>query len=608
MSVHNGDGVGHTSRPHSGKSEGNGTVANVLITPPTNLSPAAVSLGADGSDTAGYLMPTPSSGVFRSPSHAFDGNKDNAALAAATSHMIHRVGSLSAARDKGGVPAREKSYHLADVATCGACERLEEGQQEALTEDYFGENLRRGNGVVTLMHVSVMLFEFVTQALFPLSTPVVIAVQGLTAAQNKSLAPPPGKFLAWLVQFWYFAVQWTPLTLALVIGEAWTLVVASLCTVVFLYRILTIAGKYGSFTDDHYQWFLTTPDANVFESVLLATWFENIPDAKIDLELEEAQRFAGIHLVDDPQIMFVNGDAVCSLRYLRALLKKTFGTPPPKSHSVLVKIAANMTMLVPLMSYYDRFGFTTPDSTVHYLGIAFTLCSMYSLFSFAPVLLLFLYVGILHHHRKYNVQQALLDAVARTMGAQRVDDRMISLHHGSNIVVWDHIRLVAKHFGRVYSNRISFNTLTAVVLIAALLVFLFVRQVLYGITSFIMLITINYCLVTMFTLAFITIIFAVLTNQVEVLAIETLAHEEMSIRFATHSAMTEVPQNFEVKEYCLALHALRTGVERRLQIDPVNVMYVPARNKIVTAFGALIGLAITFQGIVFIYTYGGSRF
>jgi hypothetical protein len=495
---------------------------------------------------------------------------------------------MARVRQSGGAPQRPGDAPYVD------------GAEE--DDDFFGENLRDGNGVVTLIHPKVVIFEALAHLLFPLSIPAVIAAQGVVAAQNKHFLPGGhGGARGFLKQLALRVVLLLPYALAAVVAELWTVVLIVMVFFVHTFHVMAIAGKYGSFPEDLYDWYMATPNADLHEYVLYS-WDRAVPMAKIDLEVEEAQRFCGVDLAEDPDLVFIDGTRVAPQRYLRNILRRTFGTDTHGKLSVLANIVGHSAALVITAGYFFEFGFTWSGSRRQILGVALTLSGSLCMKFFAPPVMEFMYIGILHHFRKYKVQQALLDAVARTISPQNIDDRMFALHDASNIVVWDHIRLVAKHFGRIYGNRISFNLLTIVLASTIVLLVMLIRQVVYGDPASYLMLMVNYSLLLFLTCAFVTIIFAVLTNRVDVLAIEVLAQEESTIRFATRLHRAKVPAGFAVADYCLELHALRTGVERRLQIDPISVMYMPGRPKLLSAFGALIGLLITIQSATMVYS------
>jgi hypothetical protein len=480
-------------------------------------------------------------------------------------------------------------------------------------DDYFGDNLRDGNGAVPVLRGGVLAFEVATHLLYPLSLPVVLAAQGATAARNKLLIPSRGRVGGFLFTLGTSALLWGVVAAAAALDERWADLV--LLTVAFTgaYHFLSVGGMYASLPAEQYAWLLAAAGARVREVALLATWFDAIPAAKIDLELEEAQRFAGVDLAEDPDLVFTGGGGAPGAVYLRRLLGRTFGRNPwPRAPAVCRLVACTAAPFV-LGVYFAANGTAPPATARQWRVAAFVAAACVAMVGLAGEVLLTLLAGALHHRRKLQLCGALFAAALRTHStAQRVDDKMLALYHGdgaSNLVAWDRVRVVAKQFGRVYENRVSFNTLALMLLTGLLLALILFRQLVLGVPASAEVVLVNYSLCVFVALALAAAASAVMTNRVEVRVVELLAHEEIALRFLTRgggvgdvggvgggaAARQRVPAGFDVQAFCLSLHALRSAVERRLQLDPVRVMYVPARPAMVTAFASVLGVVVSVQ-------------
>jgi len=516
---------------------------------------------------------------------------------------------------------------------------------------------------VSKFHVGVFLYELVTQLLFPLSLPVVLCKDGLSGAQSKMYLPRCnvahvfGTILSWV----YTLVQIAPIVLCAVFGIQWLMPLAITAFAFPIFRVVTIAGKYASFSREDYRRKLRDPDYNLRADILIQSWFKEVAEAKIAEQLDDAEHYVGTALDELPLLRLLDGTTCCPRRYLWLLLHRVYREPPPTAALAMVSVASHALVAAPLVAYWVHFRFV--ESYEDFYGVPGSLPELFAVLSLmlqfffiAPPVFLFMAIAATHHWRGHRVQRMLLNAVMPS-GHVRIsgDPAMLRLSAGCNLFGWERMRYVARYFGRVYANRASFNTISTVAVSALAFLKLAFDRIVFGgdlfdHTHLALTVFVAFVFVVTAVLAFLSILFAVLTNRADERAAELLANEELALFFVTAdthpgapardtssntnnsgasdddddddvahitnvektSAAGTPPQQAttttkppgmgrrEAETLYYRLKAVRAAIGLRQRVEPVEIMYAPARPRMLAGYVAFLASATTVTVALFL--------
>lgn len=510
-----------------------------------------------------------------------------------------------------------------------------------------GDNLRSDQAI---FFINVFAFELWTQWLHPVLLPVVLIAQGYTAARNKGMV---GCSPIAVLQLAMTLMGWLPQVLVIVSRRRWAIEVVIISAAFVLFRIIVIAGKYASYPKQQYESVVRNPDHNELGNLILANWVA-IPDALIAREFADAEDYVGVDLKHVP-LTLLDGSRVSARDYLLRVTLHVWTQPPAAAVKYMIRFIQLGVVSYPLWAYFDHAG------GFHYTGgmdmaILVTVCVQMLMFS--STVFTFMLSAVLHYARMRTVSRAMVNAIARTAGLrsnklQRVDAAMVPLTTKGNIVAWDRMRLVVRNFGRIYANRMSFNTFAAGFVIVFLLLVL-LQQAVAQQRDWKTIVFVGVAFVASGLLALAAIGFGSLVNSIETDAAELLSREEFaqlavgavpdaaappvvvapacgkgaslqgtsrsshdggggaeegssSEPTAVPTAATETSFVFGEKpelrhpmpdpDATAMIAPLRDNIEHRLQTDPVRVMYLPAQAELATALVGVMfsGLLITLQ-------------
>ena len=448
----------------------------------------------------------------------------------------------------------------------------------------------------------VFAFEAVTQYFPPILWPIVVAVQGIQSAQNKLFLPTCS---LQGIRFFLINLRYTVPTaycLAATSGtEAiWAIPVAVAVASFNLYRVVCIAGKYACFSPQFYQHFISTP-FNVMETNLITTWMEPSQDT-IRRELRLAQRRAMCNLEND-ELVFRNGTSVNALPYMKRLISTIWMEKTPAVATVLITLFGLITASFPIVVYvmhFDVLAMATsgrPLTLQQYIDLSICITAVVSLFGNCPASLYFAYIGYLNASRHLRTQQALFRAIIRTRANIRPDPYMFHLHWEKNLDVFFRMTNVARLFGRVYNNRLSFCLFALAATVGMLVLFL-LQQSIWSAT-----VVLDRSLVALIALFILccggtsvsTIVIGSLINKLDKRIEELLLHERHEMLSCAEAFRDEAPL---IEQFGAAAMAIKA----RAAVDPFVVMYAPARPELLTGFisamaaGLLLAINVMVRG------------
>jgi hypothetical protein len=363
-----------------------------------------------------------------------------------------------------------------------------------------GENhLRRQN-----FNFSVFFFEFFTQLLFPLSVPVVLAVQNAHAARNKGFLPGPW-FAAEVVLAILFVLP-VAVTVYFRTKHDWGLYAISVSFSLAVFRKLVIAGKYACFPKKEYEQLLL-PGTDISKNLLLTTWHVAVSPETLDSLIEEAETSANVALEHQYFTLSDGHSRLSAKAYLRKVVHYSFKPAPPFVKHLVLFLSCG-TIFLPLWLFIADEKNKKEVSAIVVLVVTLLHALAYSTLVFG-----FINSGILHYWRFMRMH--LFHARALALAGNRCENRTsfsIPASVPINLVVWASVRNVIRNFGRTYTMRISFNFF-ALFVISGFFVLILLQQLLSSKRSYQLIAVLAYLFIV-FTLGIsIAILLAVRTNR-----------------------------------------------------------------------------------------------
>ena len=500
-------------------------------------------------------------------------------------------------------------------------------------------------------HFDVFTFEFFTQVFHPLLLPVVLWRQGRIAAENKgyiwvsSTAANRSQRL-FLRNSFNSITAYLPIVMGLSMGAWWATAPLVIGECFVWFRYFVIAGKYASYRTRDYLTALSHPGRYANAKLLANAWM-NVPPEVIEEELSEAQERFGQSL-EDCAIKLLNGRYVGAEAYLRVLLKAKYGHPSPGWFDWLSNVMLLIYALFPTWILLNESN--ASHRTASDIALAISLGLQMGIYG--PTIITFLWIGYLSYSRQRDCLIALFHAVVRSGGeppqlAIELDSlssvripginedltdesvfraiapgTMFSLKNTNNVKVFFKLRCILRKFGHGYALRISFNTFMTVFVLGFLVLVLLQQAITMNIDfqlfAFVCL-TFGVCsIIVLFSL-----LAASAVNTVDASIMELLAHEEHAV---LDELITDQHDPGEAQSRCESspaavaaaglrhedvmllkdlLGSMREAISQQKEVDPVRIMYLPARAELISAFiGVLFsGLLIALQ----IITSGGKN-
>jgi hypothetical protein len=477
-------------------------------------------------------------------------------------------------------------------------------EEDPLTLVLFGDSPDN-----TLRYVSrfpfqpdVFLYEFFTHWFFPLSIPIVLAVQGLTACQTKWFLPSCHDVTSFLRNLlWMTGLAWAPLIYAIVVQARWATLMVSVSYCFGFFRWLIIAGKYASYRPEHYQQAMTDPngDRGTVRNLLIVLWY-HITDATLEEQLKEVEELCDIDL-ESKTLTLLNGARVNAKRYIRQLLRQTYGQPPSVGWIFVARFPTLLICGFPVWCYLEyAWNHSYHFSGVH--DVIITVLCIIQCWYYAPVVFYFMIIGYFHFSRQLDAQTALVNAVSRRQvydaGKQIRDLCMIDLAKDDNLYVWNDVRTLIHFYGNTVANRISFNTM-ATVLVVAFFVVLLLQQALAGIRDWKLLTFIAVMFLVLVGIAMATFVTGAQLNALDDSVVTMLKGEALQL---ANQALA-VADYVALQQTQSKLLGLAEYLRARRETNPVTVMYLPASASLVSALvggvisGILIFLQIAINGV-----------
>lgn len=159
----------------------------------------------------------------------------------------------------------------------------------------FSETNKFRNSLDPYIRLGIFFFEFFTQWFFPLSLPIVLMLQGRTAARNKGFLPGAVSPVMFGLQTFSTLLGFVPQAIVLFSGRVWALGPTGFALAFVVFRLLVISGKYASFTKEDYSALLFDEVYPSHLKLLLVAWF-TVPEAVLISELDEAERRSCGHM------------------------------------------------------------------------------------------------------------------------------------------------------------------------------------------------------------------------------------------------------------------------------------------------------------------------
>lgn len=448
----------------------------------------------------------------------------------------------------------------------------------------------------------VFLYEFFTHWLFPLSIPIVLAVQGLTACQTKWFLPSCHNISSFLRNvFWLTGLAWAPLIYAISVQAKWATLMVSVSYCFGFFRWLIIAGKYASYRPEQYQQAMTDPngDQATVRNLLILMWYQ-ITDSTLEDQLKEVEELCEIDL-ESKTLTLLNGARVNAKRYIRQLLRQTYGQPPSVGWIFVARVPTLFISGFPVWCYLE-YAWNHPYhfSTVH--DVIITVLCIIQCWYYAPVVFYFMIIGYFHFSRQLDAQTALANAISRRQvydaGKPIRDLCMIDLAKDDNLYVWNDVRTLIHFYGSTVANRISFNTM-ATVLVVAFFVVLLLQQALAGVRDWKLLTFIAIVFLVLVGIALATFVTGAQLNSLDDSVVTMLKGE--ALQLANHAlAVSDYTAQQQLQSKLLGLAEY---LRARRETNPVTVMYLPASASLVSALvggvvsGILIFLQIAINGV-----------
>lgn len=177
---------------------------------------------------------------------------------------------------------------------------------ELTAAEIMADELVRADAEV-VADVGVFLYEFFINLLFPFSAPVIWCTVGWTGCQNRMFVPAQGRLGPSCIQFWFLAMFWVALGMALAtwvqtdafgalgpgnVFETTSAPVMAIIAMLHALRCATIAVKYAFFGPGPYTRLSSTlvPSEDVKRSLLLGSWAD--PSADLGVLYSELDRSA----------------------------------------------------------------------------------------------------------------------------------------------------------------------------------------------------------------------------------------------------------------------------------------------------------------------------
>jgi hypothetical protein len=447
----------------------------------------------------------------------------------------------------------------------------------------------------------IFLFEFVTHLLYPISTPIVLAVQGYIACQNKWFLPSLERPSNFVLNIFFFTGQtWGPLIYALVVRADWAAQMVAVGFSFMVFRLLIVGGKYASYTSEMYHEVIFVPGgvAKTFFNLLATMWYHISPET-LESQLQQAEELCGIEL-EGYSLLLLNGARVSAKRYMRQLLLQCYGDEPSLGYTALREVPSFLIALFPLWSYFEH-AWNAPRFYTNIHDVLITVWVMIQIILFAPIVFRFMIIGLLHYQRQLRAQTALMNAVIvhhlHEAGKPIEDLYMLDLTAGENLVVWAKLRTLIHFFGHNVANRISFNTL-ATIIVTGFFIILMLQQAFAGKRDWKLLAFIVVDFLVLVSLALATFVTGAQLNSLDEKVVTLLRGEVLTL--ANEAEVQEPTQNKKNRE---KLRSLADYLHSRRSTHPVTVMYLPASASLVSALvgaivsGALVFLQIAVNGV-----------